>query len=233
VREEVIILSQDWYEQHARRFGGYRKLWESTIKGPNGEAAFTSWLRETIPQHPRVMDIGCGDGLYTLHMSALAKHITGIDYAPTMVALARRYQQSAAVTNATFLELNGREPLPFDNGEFDLIFSRRGPSSHLMEARRVLRRGGLVAGIHSGAREEIIGRVQAAGFRLIRNEAFAGVEVLPSLEDYALFLSRLPGFPDYTDPSLRTDLEAKAREVETEDGYTVPFWRFIWVGVNE
>lgn len=226
-------MSLAWYEEHAQRFGGYRKHWDSVVKGSNGEAALTEWLRATIPAYPRVLDIGCGDGVYTLHMSALADQICGLDYAPTMIDLARRNQQSAAIGNARFWVQNAREPLPFGDGELDLIYSRRGSTSHLLEGRRTLRKGGLVAGIHSGAREEIIGRLKDAGYRIIRNEEFAGVEIIPTLEDYGLWLSRMPGSPDYTDPARREELMARAREHQTPRGYEIPFWRFIWIGVNE
>lgn len=226
-------MDQDWYEQCALRFGGYRKLWNSTIEGADGEVAFTAWLRSTIPSYPRVLDIGCGDGLYTLHMSALAQQITGIEMAPSMIDLARRNQQSAAITNVTFVLQNAREPLPFPDGSLDLVYSRRGASSHLPDAYRALRRGGRVAGIHSGGQETILGRIEAAGFHLLRNEEFDGVEILPTVMDYALYLSRIPGFPDYTQPALSEELAARASECRTDRGYEVPFWRFIWVAVKE
>ena len=99
-------MGRDWYEALARKFGGYRKLWDSQIEGEDGEAAFTAFLRDTLRRHPhmQVLDVGCGDGLYTLHVSALAGHVTGLDFSPEMIALARRNQQSAAIPNVTFAE---------------------------------------------------------------------------------------------------------------------------------
>lgn len=73
--------------------------------------------------------MGCGDGIYTLHMSALAERIAGVDYAPSMIRLARRYQES-----------------------------------------------------------------------LLENKEFKAVEVLPTIDDFALYLSRIPGYPNYTAP---------------------------------
>ncbi|HWI50847.1 MAG TPA: class I SAM-dependent methyltransferase [Symbiobacteriaceae bacterium] len=219
-------MGQDWYEAYARRFGGYRKLWDSRMEGEDGEAAFTAFLRQTVRPHHRVLDVGCGDGLYTLHLSALAEHVTGLDYSPEMIALARRNQQSAAIPNASFVcgSTSGGAALPFPEQSFDLIYSRRGPTSHLADARRLLRPGGLVAGIHTGARDEILHRLTAAGFRILRNDEYRGTEVIPTREDYALYLSRVPGNPDYSVPAGLADLP---------DGCSVPRWWFIWVGENK
>ena len=219
-------MGRDWYEACARRFGGYRKLWDSRVEGENGEVAFTEWLRQTIPSHPRVLDVGCGDGLYTLHMSALAEHITGIDFSPEMIALAHRNQQSAAIENVTFhVGTTSTDHLPFADQQFDLIYSRRGPGSHLRDARRILKPGGLVAGIHTGARQEILERLTTHGFEVLINQEYRGREVFPSLTDYALFLSRMPGAPDYTLP----ENEAALLEHVSGDGYAADRWWFIWV----
>ncbi len=72
--------------------------------------------------------------------------------------------------------------------------------------------------------------MEAAGFRLLRNEEFSGTEVLPSLEDLALFLSRMPGAPDYTLPERLAEVEQHPR---TEAGYEFPRWWYMWVGVSE
>jgi SAM-dependent methyltransferase len=222
-------MGQDWYERCARRFGGYLKHWNSTVEGEDGEVAFTRWLREAIPGHPRVLDAGCGDGLYTLHMAALAEQIAGFDFAPAMIEAARRNQQAAGITNVDFRVWNAREGLPGGVGPFDLIFSRRGPTSHLAAARQVLAPGGLVAGIHTGARDVIIPRLEETGYRVVRNEEYRGLEVFPSLEDFALFLSRVPGNPDFTLPEQRAELEARAAGARTDRGYVVERRWFIWV----
>ncbi|MDF2629316.1 MAG: Methyltransferase type 11 [Symbiobacteriaceae bacterium] len=234
-------MGRDWYEALARKFGGYRKMWDSEFEGEDGEAAFTAFLRETLRQKgaedaglmprrpgPTVLDVGCGDGLYTLHVSALAAQVTGLDFSPEMITLARRNQQSAAIPNVDFVgATTSGTALPFPDQSFDLIFSRRGPSSHLADARRVLKPGGLVAGIHTGARDEIIGRVEAAGFQVVRNQEYRGTEIFPTREDYALFLSRIPGNPDYTLPEHAAELD---RLTAPPPPYRAERWWFIWAG---
>lgn len=224
-------MGRDWYEACASRFGGYLKLWDSRFEGEDGEAAFTAFLRETIRPHHRVLDVGCGDGIYTLHMSALAEQVTGVDFSPAMIALARRHQQSAAIPNVTFRCCSTSQgPLPFPDQSFDLIFSRRGPTSHLADARRLLRPGGLVAGIHTGARDEIIGRLETAGFSVLRNQQFLGTEIMPTLTDFALFLSRMPGNPDYTLPENHDKVIELAGQSALSEGYSASRWWFIWAG---
>jgi SAM-dependent methyltransferase len=124
------------------------------------------------------------------------------------------------------------DALPFADGELDLIYSRRGPSSHLRDATRVLRPGGLVAGLHTGAQEVIIKRIEQAGFKLLENREFTAVEILPTLHDLALFLSRTPGNPDYTLPEHAVALEALAQQSKAEQGYQVDRWWFMWVAVK-
>ncbi|MBP2019812.1 hypothetical protein J2Z79_003254 [Symbiobacterium terraclitae] len=58
--------------------------------------------------------------------------------------------------------------------------------------------GGLAAGLHTGDAERILDRVKRAGLRLMETREFTDVEILPTREDLALYLSRIPGFPDYT-----------------------------------
>lgn len=232
-------MGRDWYEAVARRFGGYRKLWDSRIEGEDGEAAFTAFLRETLRGRPhmQVLDVGCGDGLYTLHVSALADHVTGLDFSPEMIALARRHQQSAAIPNVSFLcATTSGCALPFPDQSLDLIYSRRGPGSHLADARRVLKPGGLVAGIHTGARDVIIERIEAGGFEVLRDQEYRGAEVFPTREDYALFLSRIPGNPDYTLPEHGAEFDQLAAQAAAPSApgappvYRVERWWFIWVG---
>ncbi|MHB8928434.1 MAG: class I SAM-dependent methyltransferase [Bacillota bacterium] len=224
-------MGLDWYNAIAARHGGYLRTWDSEFDGPDGEAAFTDWLRRTIRSHPRVLDVGCGDGLYTLVMSSLAEHITGVDYAENMIRLAERHRREAAVANADFVCTGGRvEVYPFPDRSFDLIYSRRGPTSHLVDARRMLKPGGLVAGIHSGERERVLERLTVNGYEVLTNDEYAGTEHLKTELDLARWLSRTPGAPDFTTPEMADELERAAGTYSHSDkGITVPHWRFIWV----
>jgi ubiquinone/menaquinone biosynthesis C-methylase UbiE len=90
------------------------------------------------------LDLGCGDGRLTDRLSA--RSITGAD--TSLVALERAQRR---VREGRFVRVRPDEPLPFDDGSFDLVLCAetiehvRDVQLLLSEARRVLRPGGELA----------------------------------------------------------------------------------------
>lgn len=90
----------------------------------------------------RALDVGCGTGMSSIALRALARQVIGVDIASAMMAFAPpgpgvRYALSAA------------ERLPFPAGRFDLVtissaFHWLNQQQFLAEARRVLREGGVL-----------------------------------------------------------------------------------------
>ncbi|WP_374712866.1 hypothetical protein [Symbiobacterium terraclitae] len=93
--------------------------------------------------------------------------------------------------------------------------------------------GGLAAGLHTGDAERILDRVKRAGLRLMETREFTGVEILPTREDLALYLSWIPGFPDYTQPELEPELGRIAAERRCDRGSAVDRWWYMWVARRE
>lgn len=96
-------------------------------------------LRQRGITASRALDVGCGTGLSTRALTALAAHVTGIDLAAAMVALAPRQQNMECLVAAG-------ERLPFAGRSFDLVtvssvfhWLERAP--FMAEAQRVLRPG--------------------------------------------------------------------------------------------
>jgi ubiquinone/menaquinone biosynthesis C-methylase UbiE len=95
------------------------------------------------------LDIGCGTGFLSLELAARGHHVTGIDFAPQMLALAK---EKAATAQATirFEEVDA-ENLPFAPASFDLVITRHvlwtlpHPEAAIAEWIRVLRPGGRLA----------------------------------------------------------------------------------------
>ncbi len=56
-----------------------------------------AWLRETVlAERPsRILDLGCGPGLYLQRLAALGHHCEGIDFAPASIAHARKAAAAA------------------------------------------------------------------------------------------------------------------------------------------
>ena len=66
------------------------------------------------------LDIGCGTGALTVRLAPFADHITALDIAPGMLAVARDNDEQGVIDE--FI-CGDAEQLPFNPGQFDLVFS--------------------------------------------------------------------------------------------------------------
>src|SRR5216684_8486320 len=92
------------------------------------------------------LDTGCGTGFLSFELAARGHQVTGVDFAPAMLAEAR---QKAVTRGASIrFEEADAEQLPFSPGSFDLVISRHllwtlpHPEAAIDEWIRVLRTGG-------------------------------------------------------------------------------------------
>jgi ubiquinone/menaquinone biosynthesis C-methylase UbiE len=92
------------------------------------------------------LDAGCGTGFLTFELGARGHRVTGVDFAPAMIAEARRKAAERGVS-VRFEEADA-EQLPFTPGSFDLAISRHllwtlpHPEAAIDEWIRILRPGG-------------------------------------------------------------------------------------------
>jgi len=99
------------------------------------------------------LDAGCGTGFLTFELVARGHHVTGVDFAPAMIAEARR--KAAARSLSIRFEEADAERLPFPPGSFDLTISRHllwtlpHPEAAIDEWIRVLRPGGRLVVVDS------------------------------------------------------------------------------------
>jgi len=100
----------------------------------------------------RLLDLGCGPGSITI---GLARYVApaetiGIDQAPPALEAARQLAADHNVGNVQFQQADVYE-LPFHDDSFDVVHGHQilqhlaDPVAALIEARRVLRRGGYLA----------------------------------------------------------------------------------------
>ena len=113
------------------------------------------WLAGTLPPHARILDLGCGPGLYVHRLARLGHACTGIDISPASVAHAQAEAQAAGLSIEYLL--GDIRTVPF-SGPFDLVmmtfgelnvFSRKDMEAVLVKAHAALApQGMLLAEVH-------------------------------------------------------------------------------------
>jgi SAM-dependent methyltransferase len=94
----------------------------------------------------RVLEVGCGAGTDLVRFARGGAIVTGVDLAPSAIALARQNFAQQGLT-ADLREADG-EQLPFDDGSFDLVYAHgvvqytSNPAALVNECHRVLKSGG-------------------------------------------------------------------------------------------
>ncbi|RED66254.1 class I SAM-dependent methyltransferase [Cohnella lupini] len=221
-------MGVEWYDRIARKNGGYRNDAVYHLEGTSAEKIFEERLVGMMPEFRSVLDAGCGHGEFTLKMSKHAKHVTGFDNSIEMIKIARSMLAESNAGNLTFVHATTKTELPFADGQFDLIYDRRGPTS-ILNHGRVLRSGGTVIGIHSGALGTVKERLVNNGFINIEIEEFnESVVYFPNRTEFAKFISGIPGNPDYTAPDRSRELEIIARDNIVNGKLGIREYRYIW-----
>ena len=120
------------------------ELWELVPEDPGPQPEHLRAFVRSLGHAGSVLDLGCGDGRLTAELDA--GELTAADVSRVALDRARR-----RVPHAQIAELEPDEPLPFDDGAFDLVLCAetiehvRDVQLLLSEARRVLKPGGTLA----------------------------------------------------------------------------------------
>ncbi|MEK5235786.1 methyltransferase domain-containing protein [Paenibacillus sp. FSL L8-0470] len=139
--------SFEWYAGLGGETGKYTYPWNSTITGPDAEAMFAEEVAGLVPGK-RVLDIGCGHGDFTIRWSPVVKQIVGLDVTADFIETA----SSTALSNVSFVTANTKHKLPFEDGQFDCAYNRKGPTSAYSDLTRILNKGGRLLALHPGDR---------------------------------------------------------------------------------
>jgi SAM-dependent methyltransferase len=219
-------MGVDWYNSIAIRNGGYKSNARFVREGISAEDIFEQELINLLPNFDQVLDAGCGHGDFTIKVSQYAKSLTGFDNSIEMIKIAKASQ--AFVSNLEFIYTTTKEELPFLDGHFDLIYDRRGPTS-ILNHSRVLRSGGIVFGIHSGGLDKVKGLLHHNNFKDIEIREFNDSRIIfPNKEEFAKFISSVPGNPDYTDLKFEEELEMKIKENTINGIIQIKEYKYIW-----
>lgn len=119
-----------------------RPPWDTCVSPPE--------LLEFIESHPagRAIDLGCGTGTNVITLARAGWRVTGVDYAPRAIALARRKLKQAGIP--ADVQVNDVTQLKRISGPFDLAFdlgcyhgiSQDGRAGYLQQLDRILAPGG-------------------------------------------------------------------------------------------
>lgn len=144
-KDWVIPHSKKWYEQIGELYGGYSYPWNSKIKDPNGELIFNKEVFQMI-DNQIVLDVGCGHGEFTSQCGEKAKQIVGFDLTNDFIKNGNKHKKQ----NVSFVVGSTKDGLPFETGQFDCAFNRKGPTSAYPELKRVVKKGGKILELHPG-----------------------------------------------------------------------------------
>lgn len=196
----------------------------------------------TLPNNPRIVDVGCGPGMQTLELARLSRsRITAVDnHAPFLREL-RGHAEGAGLSGLVGTCVGDMSQLPFGPGSVDLLWSEgaiyiMGFEAGLRAWRPLLRAGGHVAvteatWLEADPPEPLAGfwaenypsmatadengrRAQAAGYRLV--ERFALPPEAWWTHYYVPLEARLPELRrrHADDPEALAALDSEAEEIE-------------------
>ena len=147
--DHTDIVKQQVAAHWDRRAAHFDEDFGHSIATPAERAAWDRILDLVVPQGPLdALDAGCGTGFLSLELAARGHRVTGVDFAPSMLELARG--KAAAQGLSVRFEQADAENLPFAAKSFDLAISRHvlwtlpHPEAAIDEWIRVLRPGGRV-----------------------------------------------------------------------------------------
>ena len=132
---------------------GLEWIWGEGFLSPGGPAEVAEILKGVDLTGKHVLDIGCGIGgidvlLVKEHGAA---HVTGIDVEAPLIERANDTALRAGVADQVTCQLVSPGPLPFEDGTFDVVFSKDAmihiPDKEAIynEIFRVLKAGGQLA----------------------------------------------------------------------------------------
>lgn len=79
-------------------------------------------------QGKSVVDIGCGSGVWTLHLAQKAKSVLGVDSSSAMLEILQEDAKTHAISNIKILNLDFENFYKNNNAKFDLAFLSMSPA---------------------------------------------------------------------------------------------------------
>ncbi len=211
-------------------------------EGNDGEDEFDRKILDAVVDKV-VLDVGCGSAEFTTKMAGRAEEVVGVDFSEE--AISRALENVARSSGANVrVQLANAEGLPFPEGSFDIVVSRRGPVTDtvekLSEAYRVLKKDGLLMEITIGEQDkqnlaQMFGRGQMdpveekvslskdkmlrrVGFRVIEIKDYLATEIFGTIQDLIIRLKNSPIIPDFDVEKDKKYLDLIETKFKTDKG---------------
>ena len=130
-------------------------LFENLPRQGPGSAACTRKMFTSVPglpEHPAILDVGCGSGMQTIDLARLSPEarITPVDIHAPYLADVRTRAEAAGVADRVSPVQASMDELPFEAGSFDLLWAEgsifvTGVERGLCAWKRFIRPGGFLA----------------------------------------------------------------------------------------
>jgi SAM-dependent methyltransferase len=248
-------MTGQFYDKVTRKFGTFQGVPRPLPTYPQGnpEEMFEQKLFELSGKDKVALDLGCGDGRFTLRMAGYFQEIVGIDSSVERLKLAQAEQQLQEQTNVRF-EQQDASQTSFAGNIIDLVYSRRGPTPYqecyritkpkgyfltisigekdAWELKQTFGRGQGYGAWKTSALEQAEERLQRVGFEVVYRQDVLFDEYFASYHDLDVFLQGVPIFEDFDSEKDRLSLEAYAARFQTDKGIHLPRHRFLVVAVK-
>ncbi len=170
----------------AQTMGTISDKWEKMAEAKHytlpQRQAFAQTFEQIVGPAPlRVLDVGCGPGLFAQIWAEMGHEVTGLDCAPPMLERARARHQQAGL-NSTFVEGDAETP-PLESSTFDVVTNRAvihmllRPGLAVHRWHRLLKPGGKLVTVNFRPdRRKLKHVLKAIRYRLNRGSKKFGVK---------------------------------------------------------
>ena len=248
-------MVKNFYDKVAKKFGGYayatgKPKYVAEYPKGNPEETFKDKLLKAANIQKIALDAGCGDCKFAFGISSHFKKIVGIDTSEELLKVARSKKRSLKINNVSIIKKDAFKTRLKD-GQFDLVFSRRGPTP-VKEVFRILRPGGFFIIIEIGEKDcldikKIFGRGQGykkwnksvsnnmeekakkVGFTVDFSKDFYYNEYYDSYTEMDCFLQGVPIFEDFDSAKDNKFLTKYVNKFQTKKGIKLPRHRVVMV----
>ena len=150
---EMLDEMMDYWQERARSYsngvrgelaGSMRAAWEAVLASRTAAVRFRT---SRAGRAPRVIDLGCGPGMFSILFAHMGCAVTAVDFSENMLERAMENAEAEGVRDRITLACEDVADLPFSRDSFDIAVSRNvtwimeDPSQAYREWHRVLQPG--------------------------------------------------------------------------------------------